>query len=160
MPQSITRFSIFEDFKNDPKILEKFENILKLCEFEPNTRILEEGTSGSEMFLLLKGQAAVYKKTPSGDEYKVAHLDESMNVIFGEGAILDVDTRSASIKAITHCQCYSINRNDFEVFSNKHPELALPVFKRIARAIMARFRKTNHDFLLVYNALVAEIRGQ
>ncbi len=160
MLPSITRFSIFEDFKNDPKILEKFEKILKLCEFSPNTMIIEEGISGSEMYLLLQGKAAVFKKTPSGDEYKVANLDESMHAIFGEGAILDVDTRSATIKTITHCQCYSINRTDFEAFSKNHPELALPVFKRIARAVMARFRKTNHDFLLVYNALVAEIRGR
>lgn len=160
MSQILARFSIFEDFKNNPEVLEKFEKILKPCHILPNTLILQEGSTGSEMFLLTKGKAAVYKKTPSGDEYRVANLEDSMNVIFGEGAILDVDTRSATIKAITQCECYAIDRNDFESFSTQYPELALPVFKKIARAVMTRFRKTNHDFLLVYNALVEEIRGR
>lgn len=160
MSQTLAQFSIFEDFKNDLETLEQFKKILRVCDFKPQTLILEEGTIGSEMYLLLKGQVAVFKKTPSGDEYRVAKLDETMNVFFGEGAILDVDTRSASIRSLTDCHCYSLSRQDFEEFSQKFPGLALPVFKRISRAVMARFRKTNHDFLLIYNALVAEIRGQ
>jgi len=160
MSQNLARFNIFEDFKNKGDVLDQFEKILKPCEFAPDTIIIREGTSGSEMYLLMHGNAAVYKKTPSGDEYKVANLNDHMNVVFGEGALLDVDNRSATIKALTHCKCYSIDRADFETFSLNHPELALPVLRRIARSVMARFRKTNHDFLLVYNALVAEIRGR
>ncbi len=158
--KSLGRFSIFEDFRNEPLVLQSIEKIMKPCEFNPDTEILKEGTTGSQMFLLIRGKVAVYKKTPSGDEFKVAELQDSMNIFFGEGALLDVDTRSATIKTVSHCECYSIDRTDFEKFSNEHPELALPVFKRIARAVMARFRKTNQDFLLIYNALVAEIRGQ
>lgn len=156
----LARFSIFEEFKNDPAILSLFEKIVKPCSFAPGTVILEEGTSGSHMFLLLRGRVAVAKKTPSGDEYKVADLHDHMNIFFGEGALLDVDTRSATIKALSQCECYSIDREDFEAFSRLYPALALPVFKRIARAVMTRFRKTNQDFLLIYNALVEEIRGR
>lgn len=157
---NLARFSIFEDFKNDELVLAQFERILKPCSFGPGTIILEEGSAGSQMFLLIKGRVAVYKRTPSGDEYKVADLFDHMNIFFGEGAILDVDTRSATIKALSECDCYSIDRVDFETFSRLHPALALPVFKRIARAVMSRLRKTNQDFLLIYNALVAEIRGR
>lgn len=156
----LIRFSIFEDFKDDLETLNKFESIMKPCEFTPGTVILQEGTAGSDMFLLHRGRVGVFKKTPSGDEFKVADLNDHMNIFFGEGALLDVDTRSATIKALSSCSCFSINRADFEDFSHRHPELALPVFKKIARAVMARFRKTNQDFLLIYNALVAEIRGE
>jgi CRP/FNR family cyclic AMP-dependent transcriptional regulator len=156
----IGRFSVFEEFKNQPEVLDHFLKIMSPCKFGPGTRILEEGTVGSEMYLLLRGRVAVFKKTASGDEYKVADLQDHMNIFFGEGALLDVDTRSATIQSVTDCECYSINREDFEAFSKEHPELALPVFKKIARAVMARFRKANQDFLLVYNALVAEIRGR
>lgn len=160
MSHNLARFNIFDNFKNQPEVLEKFEKILKPCEFMPDTVIIREGSAGSEMYLLMEGQAAVYKKTPSGDEYKVANLNDRMNVVFGEGALLDVDNRSATIKAITHCRCYSIDRVDFDKFSLQYPDLALPVFRKIARSVMERFRKANHDFLLVYNALVAEIRGR
>jgi CRP-like cAMP-binding protein len=158
--RQLARFSIFEDFKNSPEVLARIERIMKPCQFEPGTYILQEGALGSHMFLLLRGRVAVLKRTPSGDEYKVADLHDHMNIFFGEGALLDIDARSASIKAITHCECYSIEREDFDKFSHENPELALPVFKRIARAVMSRFRKTNHEFLLIYNALVAEIRGR
>lgn len=155
----LSRFMIFEDFKGHPEILTEFHKIMKPKNFSPGTLIIKEGETGSEMYLLLAGKVGVFKKTPSGDEYKVADLSDKMNIVFGEGAIIDVDTRSATIKALTEVECYEINSVDFESFSKNHPEWALPVFRRIARAIMGRLRKTNQDFMLVYNALVAEIKG-
>lgn len=157
---SLFRFSIFEDFRGFPEKLDVFMKILKPCEFNPGATIIEEGTIGTEMFLLLKGQVCVYEKTPSGDEFKVADLFDHMNIFFGEGALLDVDSRTATIRAESQCLCYSLSREDFEDFSRSHPEMALPVFRRIARVVMARLRKANQDFFLIYNALVSEIRGR
>lgn len=156
----LKRFSIFEDFKNTPEVLDAFACILKAKKFEPGSVIILEGQAGSELFLLHRGKVGVFKKTPSGDEYKVADLSDHMNVIFGEGAIIDVDNRSATIKSLSHCECFVLDREDFDQFSKKHPEWALPVFKKIARAVMSRLRKTSQDFTLVYNALVAEIKGR
>lgn len=156
----LTRFNIFEDFKDNQEVLLEFANILKVKTFEPGAIIILEGSTGSEMFILYKGKVGVYKKTSSGDEYKVADLTEQMSVIFGEGAIIDIDTRSATIKALSACECFVLEREDFDNFSKAHPEWAFPVFKKIARAVMGRLRKTSQDFTLVYNALVAEIRGQ
>lgn len=157
--ETISRFMIFEDFKNHPEILTEFIKIMKVRNFDPGAVIIQEGVTGSEMYLLLKGKVGVFKKTPAGDEYKVADLADHMNIVFGEGALIDVDTRSATIKSLTTVECFEVDRNDFEEFSKKNPQWALPVFRRIARAIMGRLRKTNEDFMLVYNALVAEIKG-
>ncbi len=156
---SLSRFMIFEDFKDQPEVLNQYMKIIKHRTFEPNTLIIQEGKTGSEMYFLLKGKVGVFKKTPAGDEYKVADLSDQMNVIFGEGAIIDIDTRSATIKSLSLVECFEIDRNEFEKFSKDHPDWALPVFRRIARAIMSRLRKTNQDFMLIYNALVDEIKG-
>lgn len=156
----LPRFNIFEDFKDQPEVLLEFAKILKVQSFDPGATIILEGQTGSELFILLGGKVGVFKRTPAGDEYKVADLTEHMNVIFGEGAIIDVDTRSATIKALSACECFVLDRADFDSFSKTHPQWALPVFKRIARAVMGRLRKTSQDFTLVYNALVAEIKGR
>jgi CRP/FNR family cyclic AMP-dependent transcriptional regulator len=156
----LLRFSLFTDFQNAPEALDQLEKIFHPCEFKPGEEIIKEGTIGTQLFLLVSGKVAVFKKTPSGDEYKVADMSEEMNIFFGEGAILDNDNRSATIRSLSHCQCLSLDRSDFELFSKAHPELALPVFRQIARVTMARLRKTDEDFSLIYNALVSEIRGK
>lgn len=156
----LARFNIFEDFKNSPEVLSEFANILSVKTFDPGAVIILEGETGSDLFILHRGKVGVFKKTPSGDEYKVADLADHMNVIFGEGAIIDVDTRSATIKSLSACECFVLDRDQFDKFSKEHPEWALPVFKKISKAVMGRLRKTSQDFTLVYNALVAEIKGR
>ncbi|MGZ3698375.1 MAG: cyclic nucleotide-binding domain-containing protein [Bdellovibrionota bacterium] len=151
--------SLFADIKDDPGALEALADLMEFREFQPSTDILTEGQTGSEMFLLIGGQASVHKSTAEGDQYKVAILQGSFHACFGEGGLLDSESRSATIKADTVCTCLVLDRPAFESFSKQYPQWALPVLMRIARAVMARLRKTNNDLSLLYNALVAEIRG-
>ena len=157
---TLARFDVFQDFKESPEILNQFFSLMSMKAFHPGSVIIQEGALGSEMFFMLRGKVSVYKRTPSGDDYKVVDLEEKMNVVFGEGGLIDVDNRSATIKAISETECFVLGRESFEKFSKENPELALPVFKRIAKALMVRLRKTNQDFSLLYNALVSEIRGE
>jgi CRP/FNR family cyclic AMP-dependent transcriptional regulator len=151
--------SLFGDIKQVPAALEELSRIMELRTFHPGEFIIREGETGSEMFLLIEGEASVHKSTAEGDQYKVAILHGEKHAFFGEGGLLDTDARSATIKADSLCYCLVLGRTAFEAFGHKHPEWALPILLRIARAVMARLRKTNNDLMLLYNALVAEIRG-
>jgi CRP-like cAMP-binding protein len=102
----------------------------------------------------------VYKSTLEGEPYKVAILKADSHAFFGEGGLLDSEARSATIRAETRCSCLVLKREAFERFCVGYPQFALPVLLRIARAVMSRLRKSNTDLSLLYNALVAEIRGQ
>lgn len=152
--------TLFADLKGQEDALEALASIMEAHVYQPNESIIREGESGSELYLLIEGQASVYKSTPEGDQYKVAILHGSQHACFGEGGLLGADARSATIKADQICHCLILNREIFERFSKKYPHWALPVVLRIAHAMMNRFRKTNNDLMLLYNALVAEIRGQ
>jgi CRP-like cAMP-binding protein len=151
--------SLFADIKAIPGALDDLSRVMEVRTFKPGSPIIREGDTGSEMFLLVDGQASVHKSTAEGDEYKVAILSGGKHPFFGEGGLLDSDARSATIKADSLCYCIVLERAAFEEFGRRHPEWALPVLLRIARAVMARLRKTNTDLTLLYNALVAEIRG-
>jgi CRP-like cAMP-binding protein len=151
--------SLFADIKDIGGALDDLSSVMVVRVFKPQENIIREGESGSEMFLLVGGQASVHKSTSEGDQYKVAILTGTKHPFFGEGGLLDSDARSATIKADTQCFCLVLERSAFEAFGKRHPEWSLPILLRIARVVMARLRGTNNDLMLLYNALVAEIRG-
>ncbi len=151
---------LFADIHAEPKALEALVSIMNTRKISAGVDILTEGQSGTEMLILIEGQASVYKSTPQGDEFKVAIFNGEKNIAFGEGGIIDADARSATIRADTDCVCIILERNAFEKYSATYPQWALPIYRRIAQAVMSRMKKTNDDMLLLYNALVAEIRGE
>jgi CRP-like cAMP-binding protein len=150
---------LFADIKDIPAAVSALATLMKERTYKGGDNIIREGDSGAEMFLLVQGEAAVFKKTPEGEEYKVVILGAEKHPFFGEGGLLDSDTRSATIRAQGECHCLVLDRDGFGKFSSEHPEWALPIVLRIARTVMSRVRKANDDLMLLYNALVAEIRG-
>lgn len=151
---------LFSDIKNESGAIEALVSIMSDRTVREGADIIVEGTSGTEMFILYSGRASVYKSTPQGDEYKVAIFEGEKNIAFGESGLIDADARSATIRADTECHCVVLDRKAFERYSATYPQWALPIYRRIAQAVMARMKKTNNDMMLLYNALVAEIRGE
>jgi CRP-like cAMP-binding protein len=156
----IRAVGLFADLRDDDRALDALSRLMRHRIFPSGSAIIQEGTEGTELYILIKGEAAVFKSTPGGDEYKVAILPAATRPAFGEGGLVDSDRRTASIRAALDCECLALGREDFERFSIEHPQWALPVYRRIATGVMSRLRKTNDDMLLLYNALVAEIRGR
>jgi CRP/FNR family cyclic AMP-dependent transcriptional regulator len=150
---------LFSDIKNEHGALEALASIMGSRKITAGCDILTEGTTGTEMFILVGGRASVYKSTPQGDEYKVAIFEGGKNIAFGESGLIDADARSATIRADVDCECIVLERRHFERYSKTFPQWALPIYRRIAQSVMTRMKKTNNDMLLLYNALVAEIRG-
>ena len=151
--------TLFSDVKDNAPALQALATEIVGRKYNAGEMMIQEGETGSELFLLIEGKAAVYKTTPDGDPFKVAILEGSKNAFFGEGALLDAEARSATIAADSEAICLVLNRRHFEHFCKTHPDWALPVLRQIARVVMVRFRKTNAEFMLLYQALLAEFRG-
>lgn len=157
--ESLKKVSLLSEIHNNDLALEAFSKLVTLVHFSSGHDIIREGSEGGELFILVKGNAAVYKATPGGEPYKVAILSGEKHVAFGEGGLIGSDQRGASIRTEDACDCLVINRPDFENFALEFPAWALPIYRRVAQSVMIRLRKSNDDMLLLYNALVAEIRG-
>ncbi|MEK7689944.1 MAG: cyclic nucleotide-binding domain-containing protein [Bdellovibrionota bacterium] len=157
--QHLQSVSLFFDIRDNLPALEAMSTEIVARQYLTGEVMIKEGQSGSELFLLISGSASVYKTTPDGDPFKVAVLDGAKNAFFGEGALLDAEARSATIAAESEARCLILNRRHFEHFCKTYPEWALPVLRQIARVVMIRFRKTNAEFMLLYQALLAEVRG-
>ena len=155
----LSRVSLFEELRSNGPALRALFAVMEQRRFAPGEAILSEGEPGFEMFFLTRGEASVLKKTTEEEFYRVAILNANNYSFFGEGGLLDSDTRSATILAETNCECLALSKEQFKIFSDAHSQWAISIIFKIANTVMQRLRKSNEDLILIYNALVAEIRG-
>ena len=119
--------------------------------------IVEEGTIGESMYVILKGRVRVEKKTPSNDRYTVTLLTEEKNDFFGELALLESDPRSATVTAEAETELIVIDRARFLAFGDATPTAGLLVTRRIASRLSTRLRRASDDLITLFAALVHEV---
>ncbi|HOX28109.1 MAG TPA: cyclic nucleotide-binding domain-containing protein [bacterium] len=157
--EKLKQISLFKTFKEDDAALDKFTAIIDIVNFQKGDYIIKEGDQGDEMFILNKGRVSVEKRTLKDDSYTVVELTESMHVFFGELALMDSDVRSASVVALSDCECFSIRKDSFEKLGDEDTRLGLYVTREIAKLLSTRLRNANRDNITLFEALVAEIEG-
>jgi CRP-like cAMP-binding protein len=86
----------------------------------PGTAIIEEGSSGRGLYLLLHGQADVSKR--DGDE-KVLLATLGPTDVFGEISLLGEEPTTASVTAATQCTVLFLSRELFQKLAEAVPEI-------------------------------------
>ena len=82
---------------------------------------MREGEEGDTMYIILEGTVEVAKSLVMGDRDEEAdeknkvftRLDASGHAVFGEMALLETMKRTATIKTVTKCRFYEIQRDGF-----------------------------------------------
>jgi CRP/FNR family cyclic AMP-dependent transcriptional regulator len=150
-------------FESWPEHAEGFPHVAEHLEsrvYLPQQILLREGELGSELFILIQGKVAVMRSTLEGDPYKIALLEaKPAPLFFGEGALLQADARSATIQAETQCECLIFSQQGLRQLAEAYPKWAVPLILKIAQSVMERLNQSNRDLVLLYGALVKEIRG-
>ena len=150
---------LFQDIKDIPKAIEHIDSLMELHHYHADAAILTEGEEGQDAYFLVTGSLKVLKTTTVGERFPVAVLEAKDHPFFGEATLLETDRRSATILTLSPCTCLSLNRSAFAKLCENHPEWALPVALRVARVLLDRLHKANDDVILLYNALVREVKG-
>ena len=119
--------------------------------------IVEEGSLGESMFVLMRGRVRVEKRTPADDRYTVTFLSHDKGDFFGELGLLDSDRRSATVTAESDCEVIVIERDRFLQFGDANPTAGLSVTRRIASNLATRLRRANDDVITLFAALVHEV---
>ena len=83
----------------DRETLELLANALPRCVAEVGDRVIAEGETARELYIVLEGELEVLKRSPAGSEVRVSVL--RADDWFGEMSIIDVQPRSASVRART-----------------------------------------------------------
>lgn len=137
--------------------LAKLAAVMEEKHFPAGTEILKEGESGDEMYLLWEGSVDVLKTTLYGDPYVTASLKDSYHCSFGEMALIDRGSRSATVRAKTDCRALSLSYENFQRFCRDYPSIGLELLMSISATLVHNLRMENENLHIVYQALIEEI---
>lgn len=155
----LSKVSLFREVKDNQSGLRLIAERMELRAYQPKDVLTKQGEAGDEFYVLVKGTASVYKKTPEGDPYKVFVLEDKKSPAFGEGGLINEEARSATITCDTNVVCLILTREKFNEICSSNPEVALPILKEVAHALMHRLHQTTNDLMLLHKALMNEIRS-
>lgn len=161
--EKLVKLEIFSDF--DPSNKEHAEILKQVCErlepkfFSAGDIIIKEGDTGDSLHILAEGNVQVKRNTPNNEQFAIVNLSAEQNVFFGEVALVDKDTRSASIYALTNCKTLCIDEKNFRDLCEKNFELGYYVMHRISKRLALSLRRSNKDLMTLYEALLDEVHG-
>jgi CRP-like cAMP-binding protein len=100
--------------------LVKFSTVVR---FEPHRDVFNKGEPGDCLYGILSGRVRIYSTSPEGSEIILNVLETGE--LFGEIAILDGRTRTASAAAMERADLLRIHRDHFLPYVKANPDLIL-----------------------------------
>ena len=117
--------------------LEKIAGLGVRKKYKKGSIILLEEETGAALFVIVSGKVKIVRMDDDGREVILSILGESD--FFGEMAILDGLTRSASVVATSKSELFMIHRRDFLKLLNDYPMVAIALL----RELTGRLRKAD-----------------
>ena len=102
--------------------------------------LFEENTPRKGLFLIQEGDVELFKRTPFGDEKRLAHFRPGD--FLGEGVLMNEDPHSTSARAVTDALVLVLNSSRLAATLRDHPAIGMKVLSRTARVIVRRMRST------------------
>jgi CRP/FNR family transcriptional regulator, cyclic AMP receptor protein len=158
-------YSLFADLSD--KDLDRIADIVDREDVVANTIIIQEGDTGEVLYLLSEGVVDIHKtltivtsKHEFGSrERSFTRLTGEHHCYFGEMALFGKGQRSATVKAVTACKLFVINKDRFHDLSDRDPRIGYTVVSNIARTLSDYLRQTNDDVIKLTTALSLALSG-
>jgi CRP-like cAMP-binding protein len=123
------------------EVLEHLSSSLRTRRVPPGDLIFKEGDSGREMYVLLDGEMEILKRSRRGRDQRVAILGPSD--CFGEMSIVDMQPRSASVRALAPSRILRISAEDMDALYRHDLKSYTLIVLNIARDLSRRLRVTD-----------------
>jgi CRP/FNR family cyclic AMP-dependent transcriptional regulator len=114
---------------------------LKAKRVEAGEVMFREGDPAREMYVILDGEMEVLKKSRRGREQRVAILGPTDS--FGEMSILDMQNRSASVRALGPSRILRLSTEDMDALYRYDLKSYTLIILNIAREVSRRLRVTD-----------------
>ena len=138
--------ALFADLEGEE--LERFSHVAVPRSFPAGTRVFHEGDSSDACYIVKEGSFRVTREHSDGRAITLATLGPGE--IFGELAMLDGDSRSASAEALSDGELLALPANDVRSLLARHPEIALKLVAGLVRRLRAaNVRLTKQSFQTV-----------
>ena len=123
------------------EVLKRLAADLKQVRFSPGEAIFHEGDPAHEMFVVLDGELEVLKKSRKGRLQRVAILGPQD--AFGEMSIIDVQPRSATVRALAPSRLLRLSTEDLDHLYRHDLKAYALIILNIARDLSRRLRVTD-----------------
>ncbi|MGH2396022.1 MAG: cyclic nucleotide-binding domain-containing protein [bacterium] len=120
----LKKVPIFRDLPR--KELEWISRSLKERVYEPGAVIVKQGDPGVGFFLIAEGNVEV-----THNSHKLREMGPGE--FFGEMALMEDRTRTATVTAKTRTKCLQLVRWDFRALLKENPELAVKMLEVVVR---------------------------
>ncbi len=131
--EALSKVSLFALMKRGD--LKKLAKNCTRHQFEAGQIITAEGDYDGRLFVIVSGSAEVIKGLGTDKERVVARLGQGH--YFGEMALVDDFTRTASVRAETEVEALSLDRWNFREAIKKYPAIAVEMLQTLARRVRA-----------------------
>ena len=137
----------------DDKALGNLEKAAIKRAYPKNTILISKGDKSDQLFVVLKGKLKVAITDASGKEIIMSFL--GAGDYFGEMAMIDGESRSATIMTTQASEVLTISRDDFHRTLLSSPDLMFELLKVLARKVrIATDKLESLAFEDVYGRLV------
>lgn len=116
--------------------------------YSSNEYIFFQGDPGIGLYIIQEGEVIIERTINENIKLELARFTRSD--FFGELALLDEDTRSASAIAVKDTKIAVIFKPDLDEFIEKYPKKGVKIIQGISQIIATRLRNVNQDFVKLY----------
>jgi len=149
--------SLFLELSDDQ--IEQVAALMTKVHADKDALIVEEGDHSEEVFFIKQGSAEVIKKeAESGNWHCLATLQSGDTI--GEMALLDKDSRSATVRAKEDCILWVLKIKDLESLSDMPKSLPDALKINLANVISQRLRHTNEVTVKSLQAQLSEEKAR
>lgn len=155
MVDDLRRIGLFGGL--DDESLEDLAASLPEREPAPGELIFREGEPGRELYVVLSGELEVQKRAPRGTDVRLAMLGPGD--WFGEMSVLDVQPRSATVRALAPSRLLVMRAQDLDALYRRDVKAYSLLVLNLAREISRRLRVTDRILAdVVANVLGGAVR--
>ena len=133
----LQRVELFQGLSSQE--LETLSSSSSTRSFPKNTVVIHENDPADSLFIIETGKVKVYCSDKNGKEFIMNTQGEGD--YFGELALLDDSTRSASVRTVEKSSFCIIFKDNFNRVLDEHPNIA----RKMIRNLAARVRKLTAD---------------
>lgn len=141
--KEIREIYFFNDM--DDSEIEALRSSIQIKEYEAGDIIFREGSSSSELYIVVSGKVGVNKMTAEGDQYKIITLEKGN--VFGIMSFLDETNHDATIIAEQKSRVIKIEKAAFDNIANSNLSIAFKILRRLAMHLTGIVRKTNREYM-------------
>lgn len=133
--------------KFNQKHLNDFLRIIHNRVYAPGEYIFHQGDPGIALYIIIDGEVVISETYKDGENYDLALL--GVGDFFGEIALMDEGTRSASAIATRSSNLAVIFRPDLDEFIERYPKKGIEILTGISQILAARLRAVNQDYIVL-----------